>query len=260
LASEVARAALITGASRGIGRGAALALAEAGFDVVLAARAVEGIEETAAAARHHGVDAHPISADLSDMDECQELAAKSREALGALPDAFVHCAGVAANGPIGGLSLADWERSMRINVTSAFVLAGELVPTMAERGWGRIVTIASLYARFGVARTAAYTSSKHALLGLTRVLAAEFARRGVTANAIVPGFVDTEMVREQAGEIAAARQLTEDQVIERFLRNQPLGRMVTVEEVASLVTYLCSDAAAPVTGQAIDIDGGSFQA
>src|SRR5262249_39643253 len=135
-----------------------------------------------------------------------------------------------------------------------------VAPAMASAGWGRIVTIGSLYSRFGVARTAAYTASKHALLGLTRVLAAEFAGRGVTANTIVPGWVDTEMVRAEAAPAAASRGTSDEEIVRRFLRTQPIGRMVTPEEVGALVVYLASDAAAPVTGQALNIDGGSYQA
>lgn len=254
-------AALITGASRGIGRGVAVALGGAGVELALAARDAAGLEETAAAATAAGAPlTMPLPTDLGDLDAAHELAGRARQALGRDPDILVHCAGVARNGRVGELALADWEESLRINVSAAFVLAGELVPPMAAAGWGRVVCVASLYARFGVARTAAYTASKHALLGLTRVLAAEHPRRGVTANAIVPGFVDTEMVRGEAERAAAARGLSREEVIERFLRIQPLGRMVTVEEAGALVAYLCSEAAAPITGQAIDIDGGAYQA
>lgn len=257
----MSRAALVTGASRGIGRGIALALAGAGYEVAVAARSRDGIEATAAAASELGAPrVAAIRADLGGAAACRELAATACELLGRHPDVLVHCAGIARNGPIGELALEDWEASLQVNVTAAFVLASELAPRMATAGWGRIVTVASLYARFGPARTAAYTASKHALLGLTRVLAAEFVKRGVTANAIVPGFVDTEMVRDEAAAAAAARGLTEEEVIERFLRIQPLGRMVTVEEVGALAAYLCSDAAASITGQAIDVDGGAYQA
>jgi NAD(P)-dependent dehydrogenase (short-subunit alcohol dehydrogenase family) len=254
-------AALITGASRGIGRGVAVALGGAGFELALASRGAAGLAETAAAATEAGAPrALPLPTDLGDLDACHDLAGRAREALGREPDVFVHCAGIARNGRIGELPLQDWEESMRVNVTAAFVIAGELAPAMAAVGWGRIVCVGSLYSRFGVARTAAYTASKHALLGLTRVLAAEYPKRGVTANAIIPGFVDTEMVREEAEAAAAARDLSREEIVKRFLRIQPIGRMVSVEEVGALVAYLCSEAAAPVTGQAIDIDGGAFQA
>jgi 3-hydroxybutyrate dehydrogenase len=253
--------ALVTGGSRGIGRGIALALARAGHDVAVAARSVDGLEETAQAARDAGAGrAAALRLDAADPAACREVAARAADELGGAPDILVHCAGIARNGAVGELSLEDWNASFAVNVTSAFVLAGELVPRMAEAGWGRIVCVGSLYSRFGVARTAAYTATKHALLGLTRVLSAEFVSHGVTANALIPGFVDTEMVRGEADLAAEARGLEQDEVIRRFLRNQPIGRMVTVEEVGALAAFLCSDAAAPISGQAINIDGGTYQA
>lgn len=254
-------AALITGASRGIGRGVAVALGAAGFGLALAARSADELDQSVVDATAAGApQALPFPTDVGDLDAARELAANARDGLGRAPDVFVHCAGIARNGKIGELPLTDWDESMRVNVSSAFVLAGELVPAMAAAGWGRVVCVGSLYSRFGVARTAAYTASKHAILGLTRVIAAEHPRAGVTANAIIPGFVDTEMVRDEADKAAVARDLTREEIVERFLRIQPIGRMVTVEEVGALVAFLCSEAAAPITGQAIDIDGGAYQA
>jgi NAD(P)-dependent dehydrogenase (short-subunit alcohol dehydrogenase family) len=255
------RAALITGASRGIGRGVTLALAELGYEVALVARGADGTGQTAIAARDRGAPrAIAIPGDLTDAQFCEEVATRAHDTLGRHPDVLVHCAGVARHGAIGELTVADWETSMSINATAAFVLASALVPTMAASGWGRIVCIGSLYARFGVPRTAAYTASKHALVGLTRAISAEYAKKGVTANVVIPGFVDTDMIREQVEQASAARRLTHAQVIERYLEVQPIGRMVTVDEVAALVAYLCGDAAAPITGQAIHVDGGAYQA
>jgi NAD(P)-dependent dehydrogenase (short-subunit alcohol dehydrogenase family) len=253
-------AALITGASRGIGRGIALALAGAGHDVALVARSRDGLEETAAAATQAGaLQAIALQADLSDPASCRTVAADARAELGRSPDILVHCAGIALNGAIGTLSLEDWDTSYAVNVTSAFVLASALAPAMKEAGWGRIVTIGSLYSKFGVGHTAAYTSTKHAVLGLTRVLSAEFVKHGVTANTILPGFVDTEMVQTEALKVSEARGIAMDEVIRKFLRIQPLGRMVSTAEVGALVAYLCSDAGAPISGQAINIDGGAYQ-
>jgi NAD(P)-dependent dehydrogenase (short-subunit alcohol dehydrogenase family) len=172
---------------------------------------------------------------------------------------LVHVAGIARNGAVGKLSLADWDESLRVNVSSLFVMGGEVLPRMREAGWGRIVTVGSLYSRFGVAHTAAYTSSKHAVLGLTRVLSAEGVKYGITANCILPGWVDTEMVRGEAQKVADARGTPPEEVIKKFIRNQPLGRMVTTAEVGALAAYLCSDAGAPITGQGVNIDGGSYQ-
>jgi NAD(P)-dependent dehydrogenase (short-subunit alcohol dehydrogenase family) len=252
----MSRRALVTGASRGIGRGIAVALAEAGHTVAVAARDEDGLKATSAAAG----DGPVLVSDLSDLDVCAALPGRAAEALGGDVEILVHVAGIARNAAIGKLSLADWDESMRVNVTSLFAIAGDTLPKMREAGWGRIVTIGSLYSRFGVAHTAAYTSSKHAVLGLTRVLSAEGVKYGVTANCILPGWVDTEMVRGEAQKVSDARGTPPDEVIAKFIRNQPLGRMVTTAEVGALAAYLCSDAGAPITGQAVNIDGGSYQA
>ena len=251
----MSRRALVTGASRGIGRGIAVALAEAGHTVAVAARDEAGLEQTAAAAG----DGPVLPSDLSDLDACAALPGRAAEALGGDVEILVHVAGIARNGAIGSLSLADWDESLRVNVTSLFAMAGETLPRMREAGWGRIVTVGSLYSRFGVAHTAAYTSSKHAVLGLTRVLSAEGVKYGITANCILPGWVDTEMVRGEAQKVSDARGTPPEDVIKKFIRNQPLGRMVTTAEVGALAAYLCSAAGAPITGQAVNIDGGSYQ-
>jgi len=253
-------AALITGASRGIGRGVAVALARAGYDVAVTARSADALDETCSAARAAGAaQAVALPADAGDMEAMRHVARDAATQLGRAPDVFVHCAGIARNGRSTELSLEDFEESQRVNVTAAFVLAQELAPGMIDGGWGRIVTIGSLYSRFGVAQTAAYTSTKHAILGLTRVLSAEYVKKGITANTIVPGFVDTEMVSTEVAKAAAARGATEEETLRKFLRIQPLGRMVSTEELGALVVFLCSDAAAPITGQAINIDGGAHQ-
>ena len=251
------RRALVTGASRGIGRGIAVALSEAGHSVALAARDEAGLRDTASAC---GDAAFVLPSDLSDLDACAQLPPRAADALDGPVEILVHVAGIARNGPIGKLSLEDWDESMRVNVTSLFIMAGEILPAMKAAAWGRIVSIGSLYSRFGVSHTAAYATSKHAVLGLTRVLSAEGVKHGVTANCILPGWVDTEMVRGEAAKVSQARGISEDEVVKKFIRNQPLGRMVTTAEVGALAAFLCGDAAAPVTGQALNIDGGSYQA
>jgi 3-hydroxybutyrate dehydrogenase len=254
------RRALVTGGSRGIGRGIVLALSAAGTEVVAASRTVEGLEETVALAEAAGgARVVALAVDVGDLDACAALPGRATEALGGHPDMLVHCAGIARPGRITDLPLADWEESMRVNVTAAFVLAQAAAPAMSEAGWGRIINIGSLYSRVGAKHAGAYVASKHALLGLTRVLSLELVRDGITANTIVPGFTDTEMVRGEARSVGAARGFDEEEAIKRFLRVQPLGRMVTTDEVGALVAYLCSDAGAPITGQAINIDGGALQ-
>jgi 3-hydroxybutyrate dehydrogenase len=256
----MSRTVLVTGASRGIGRGIALAFAGEGDTVVLSARTVSGLEETAAAALERGAaGVAAVSADLSNPDDCDRLVERATESVGSSPLVVVHCAGITENRKVEDMTLEGWNRAFQVNVTSAMQIAGKAIPAMKEAGWGRFIAIGSLYSRMGVAHTAAYTSSKHALLGLVRVLSAELIGKGITANALLPGFVDTEMVRSEAKAAAEARGLTEEEVIRKFLRIQPLGRMVTTGEVGALAVYLASDAGAPITGQGINIDGGAMQ-
>jgi NAD(P)-dependent dehydrogenase (short-subunit alcohol dehydrogenase family) len=253
------RRALVTGGSRGIGRGSVLALAAAGVDVAAAARTVGGLDATVAAAADLPGRVVALAADVDDLHRCASLPGEARELLGGHVDVLVHAAGIARPARIVDLSLQDWEASMRVNATAAFVLAQAAAPAMIAAGWGRIVNIGSLYSRTGAKHAGAYVASKHALLGLTRTLSAELIGKGITANTVVPGWTDTEMVRDEADSVAAAQGITADDAIRLFLRGQPLGRMVTIDEVGALVAYLCSEAAAPITGQALNIDGGSIQ-
>ncbi len=254
------RTVLVTGASRGIGRGIAVAMAGEGHRLALSARTESGLDETAREVEAAGAaSVATLKADLSDPADCDSLIERAADATGSAPLVVVHCAGITENAPVDKMTLEGWNRAFQVNVTSAMQIAGRAIPAMKEAGWGRFIAIGSLYSRMGVSHTAAYTSSKHALLGLVRVLSAELIGKGITANAILPGFVDTEMVRSEAQLAADARGLTEEEVIKKFLRIQPLGRMITTEEVGALAVYLASDAGAPITGQGLNIDGGAMQ-
>ena len=176
------RRVLITGGGRGIGRAVALRLAEDGHSVAVTARSQGEID--AVAAEVGGV---ALAVDLSDGEAASALAGRAAEALGGPVEIFVHAAGVASIAPLHKLDPEDWRRAFAVNVDAAFHVSRELMRPMRDAGWGRIVTIASLRARVGVPTTGAYAASKHALLGLTRVIAAELAPHGATANAVVPG-------------------------------------------------------------------------
>ena len=249
------RRVLITGGGRGIGRAVALRLAEQGHSIAVTARSGRELEEVA-----QEIGGVALEADLADASVAAGLAARAHEALGGHVEIFVHAAGIATIAPLHKLDPADWERSFAVNVHAAFHITRELVGPMKQDAWGRIVTIASLRARVGAPTTAAYTASKHALLGLTRVIASELATRGVTANAIVPGWADTKMVRDEIDKFAGHLGVPVEEAQRRLLREQPIGRLLQPEEIAGLVGYVCSDEAAGVTGQALHIDGGAYQA
>jgi 3-hydroxybutyrate dehydrogenase len=254
------RRALVTGASRGIGRAIALALAADGHRVIASARGERGLAGTIAAAPAGGGPIEGIVADMADPADCAALTGRAAEALGGMPEIVVYCAGIARPAPVADVPLESWNESMQVNVTGAFQVIQPAIPAMVEARWGRIVTIASLYARFAAKFSGPYAASKHAMLGLTRVLSAELVQHGVTANAIVPGWVDTEMVEEEAAAVAAARGIAAEEAVRLFLRSQPLGRMIEPREVGSLAAFLCREEAAAISGQALGIDGGSYQA
>lgn len=215
------------------------------------------VDEARAAGAPHAV---AIPVDIADGTVAAHMAGDAAEALDGPVDIFVHAAGVAGVASLAELDPDVWRRTFAINVDAAMRIMQAVTGAMVERGFGRIVTVASLRARVGVPTTAAYTASKHALLGLTRVTAAEYARAGVTANAVVPGWVDTEMVRDEIVAFADRVGMSRENAERRLLREQQIGRIIRPDEVAGLIGYLCSDEAAAVTGQAVHIDGGSYQA
>jgi NAD(P)-dependent dehydrogenase (short-subunit alcohol dehydrogenase family) len=254
------RRALVTGASRGIGRGIALALSSAGCAVAASARTVSGLEDTVKAAAHRAGRVVAVPADISIRSECTDVVYRSSEVLGGGIDILVHNAGLASSAKLQDVTLDDWDRLMQVNATAGLLLAQAAAPHMIQQRWGRIVMTGSLASRVGMAYGSSYVASKHAILGLTRVLALELIRHGITANTIIPGWTDTEMVRDQAATVAASRAISPDEAMKLFLAKQPLGRLITIDEQGALVAFLCSEQAAAITGQAINIDGGLFQA
>lgn len=255
------RRALITGGGRGIGRAIALRLAEDGHAIAVTARTADELDSVTAEATANGATlAASLTVDLADGNAAARLSGQAADALGGPVEIFVHAAGIANIAALAELDPADWDRTFAVNVGAAFRIAQLITGPMVTAGWGRIVTVASLRARVGVPTTAAYTASKHALLGLTRVIASELAPHGATANAVIPGWVDTKMVRDEIAAFAERLGAPERDARRRLLRDQLIGRLLEPHEVAALVAYLCGEDAAGVTGQAIHIDGGSYQA
>jgi NAD(P)-dependent dehydrogenase (short-subunit alcohol dehydrogenase family) len=249
------RVAVVTGGGRGIGAAVARRLAGAGAAVAVAARSEGEIEAVAAELRRAGGRAVAVRCDVTDEGSVAALRRAVEAELGPA-DVLVNNAGVASSAPIARLSLAEWNRMFTVNATGTFLGTREFLPGMVERGWGRVVNVASIAGVAGARYIAAYAASKHAVVGLTRCAAAEGAARGVTVNAVCPGYVDTRMTDESVARISEKTGLDPAEARSRIVAANPQGRLLEPEEVAHLVLTLCDPLAGGVNGQAIVLDGG----
>jgi gluconate 5-dehydrogenase len=240
------RTALVTGASRGLGRAIAFGLAEAGAELILAARDVEKLEQTAAEIRATGASVRTLAFDLADLDAVQS-AINQLLADDLRIDILVNNGAIADWGALHDSTLAHWERMFDINVSSMYLLCRDLSKGMVARRWGRIVNFASYVARKGRPNLSAYSASKSAVLGLTRAVAAELAPHGVTCNAIAPGFFDTDM---------AAPTVGHPQRSKIFRGAIAMGRFGAPQEIVGPVQFLASDASSYITGHLLEVDGG----
>jgi NAD(P)-dependent dehydrogenase (short-subunit alcohol dehydrogenase family) len=247
-----ARTCLITGAGRGIGREAAVRLASAGHRVALVARSEKELVDTAAACGGGVV----IPLDLTAPGAVDDVFARTEAALGPV-EVLIAAAGVAASAPLARTTDEEWQRIIDLNLTTPFRCVRRAVPAMTAAGWGRIVVIASIAGRVGAPYIAAYAASKHGVLGLVRPAAAELVKSGVTVNAICPAYVDTRMTDASVANIAAKTGRSLPEARRALEHQQPIGRLITVEEVASAVMFCVENGA--VTGQAINVDGGTVQ-
>ncbi|MFS8478716.1 MAG: SDR family NAD(P)-dependent oxidoreductase [Micromonosporaceae bacterium] len=246
------RTCLVTGAGRGIGREIAIRLAAAGHRVALTARSEPELAETAAACGGGLV----VPLDLTEPGAVDELFARVERELGPV-DVLVANAGAATSAPLVRTTDEQWQRMLDLNLTVPFRCLRRAVPAMTAAGWGRIVVIGSVASRVGAPYVAAYTASKHGVLGLVRSAAAELVKSGVTVNAVCPGYVDTSMTDGAVATIATTTGRTPEQARGILANQQPIGRLITVEEVASAVMFCVANGA--VTGQAINVDGGTVQ-
>ncbi|HYN24636.1 MAG TPA: 3-oxoacyl-ACP reductase FabG [Pyrinomonadaceae bacterium] len=250
------RIALITGGSRGIGRAIALAFAREGARVVLAARTAQQVEETAAEIGNEGI-ALPVVCDVSDVDSVQLMFARVSAKFGCGPDILVNNAGIAESALLTKTDDDLWQRHLAINLSGTFYCTRAAVPGMLERGWGRVINVASIAGKTGAPYIAAYAASKHGVLGLTRSIALEVAAKGITVNAICPGYVDTDMTTRGIENVTAKTGRPADQALDAIKKMSPQNRLITVEEVAALALLLASEEGRGINGQAINIDGGS---
>jgi NAD(P)-dependent dehydrogenase (short-subunit alcohol dehydrogenase family) len=248
------RGAVITGAGRGIGAAIARTLAEAGAAVLLAARTESEVEGVAASIRAAGGRAWSATCDVTDETSVRALGETARRQLGDI-DILVNNAGDALSAPLAKTTLAEWNRMMAVNATGVFLCTREFAPAMAERRRGRIVTIASTAGLSGGKYIGAYAAAKHAAIGLTQSAALELAERGVTVNAVCPGYADTPMTERTLTNVMTRTGLDRTAALAAVLEAGGQKRLVAPEEVAAAVLRLSLDDASGTTGQSILLNG-----
>lgn len=249
------RVALVTGGGRGIGRAIALAFAAEGARVAVSARTAAELDEVVGTIRSSGGQALALTADLADPAVPPRLAQDVKQHWGPI-EVLVNNAGIGSSAnpkPVVDFDDAFWELSLRVNLTAPYMLCKATLADMIARGWGRIINVASINGKIGAFHGAAYAASKHGMLGLTRTLALEVARNGITVNAICPGPVHTVMNDKR---IAYDAQRLGKSFTELEVSLTPIGRRLEPDEVAPLAVYLASDDARMVTGQALNVCGG----
>ena len=252
------RHAVVTGASRGIGAAIAAALARHGANVTLMSRSQAVLADRAAELkRMYGIDAQAIAIDVAYEQRVAAAFAAASDRLGA-PSILVNNAGIAEAAPLSKTSFAMWQRVIGVDLTGAFLCCRQVLRDMVKAGQGRIVNVASTAGLTGYPYVAAYCAAKHGVIGLTRALAREVARSNVTVNAVCPGYTDTDIVSDAVANIVAKTGRPREQALADLVAHNTQGRLITPEEVADAVAWLCLPSSASITGQSILVAGGEL--
>ena len=250
--------AFITGGGRGIGRAIAIAFAREGASVAVLARTSKQVKAVAKEiTKGFKVEALPLKCDVRQKESVNEAFDKFRLHFGRGPDIVVNNAGVARSELFIKSDERLWELHLNTNLGGTFRCTHAALPEMIQRGWGRIINVASIAGKTGAPYVSAYAASKHGVLGLTRSLALEVAAQGITVNAICPGYVDTEMTSRSVENIVAKTGKPAQDALALIKQMNPQNRLVTAEEVAALALLLASDEGRGINGQAINVDGGT---
>jgi 3-oxoacyl-[acyl-carrier protein] reductase len=240
------KTALVTGASRGIGRACAKLLAESGYRVILASRSLDKLQEIAREISEAGGHADAIAIDMESQESIANAIATAGKEFGRI-DILINNAGITKDGLAVRMKPADWERVLATNLSGAFYAIQQVLPAMMRERWGRIVNVSSVVGEMGNAGQANYVASKAGLIGLTKSLAHEVGSRNITVNAVAPGFIETNMT-----------QVLSQELRDKMVANTPLRRIGVPEDVAHAIKFLVSDEASFITGHVLDVNGGIY--
>lgn len=250
------RVVLITGGSGGLGRALANVFLTQGHRVIITSRNQEKLNVTAEQMATNGGQLLALACDVTDRDQVESLADKIATRWGAV-QVLINNAGIARAVSFTEMPDALWDEIVETNLTGAYNCCKAVLAEMIRSGWGRIINIASTTAKVGYSHVSAYSASKHGLLGLTRSLALETARHGITVNAICPGYIDDERTHENARLMAEKTGKSTPEILQLFAASAPQNRLIAPDEVASLALLMASEKLAGMTGQAINVDGGA---
>ena len=246
------RHALVTGGGQGIGEATVRALRALGMNVTLLGRRLPVLQAVVDTDPAH---LHAVAADVADPTQVALAVAAAHERFGPV-QVLVNNAGQALSAPFHKMDMALWRQMLDVNLTGTMVCTQAVLPDMLAAGWGRVVNVASTAGQVGYAYVSAYCAAKHGVVGLTRSLALELAAKGITVNAVCPGYTETDIVRESIDRVVAKTGRTHEQALAVFVKSNPQGRLVQPEQVADAIAWLCGEGAAAVTGQSISVSGG----